>query len=163
MDVLRVGQRLLITTLAMLLVVWAAPAGGQEVLETFERDHLVIATASGERHSFEIELALTAAQQRQGLMFRQRLAAEAGMLFVYEPAREVGMWMVNTLVPLDMLFIEGDGTIIKVVERTVPLSRRIIASDRPVAGVLEVNAGTVARLGIEAGDRVLYPAFGKRS
>jgi uncharacterized membrane protein (UPF0127 family) len=95
-------------------------------------------------------------------MFRRQLAAGSGMLFVYEPAREVGMWMQNTFVPLDMLFIAGDGMIVKVTERTVPLSRRIIPSERPVVGVLELNAGTASRLGIGPGGRVLHPAFGTR-
>ena len=69
------------------------------------------------------------------------------------------MWMKNTLIPLDMLFIESDGRIAKIVERTVPLSLASIASERPVRAVLELNAGTAARLGIQPGDRVLHPAF----
>jgi uncharacterized membrane protein (UPF0127 family) len=81
------------------------------------------------------------------------------MLFVYRPQRVVSMWMRNTLIPLDMLFIADDGRVVKIVERTMPLSLKTISSDRPVRAVLEVNGGTVARLGIMTGDRVLHDTF----
>ncbi len=128
-------------------------------LASFERGELVIETAGGAQHDFVIELALTRRQQAQGLMYRRELGPRAGMLFVYRPAQEVSMWMKNTLIPLDMLFIESDGRIAKIVERTVPLSLASIASDQPVRGVLELNAGTARRLGIQPGDRVLHPDF----
>jgi uncharacterized membrane protein (UPF0127 family) len=164
LSVLWVARRSLVAFIAAVFATLAAakmpPAAAEGGLQTFERDHLVIETAAGVRQQFAVELALTAAQQRQGLMFRRQLPPDAGMLFVYEPAREVGMWMENTWLPLDMLFIAEDGTIVKVVERTVPLSRRIIASGRAVAGVLELNAGTAARLGIEPGARVSHEVFG---
>lgn len=125
----------------------------------FERDELVIETAGGARHGFRIELALSPDQQQQGLMFRRELAADAGMLFIYRPRQMVSMWMRNTMIPLDMLFIAEDGVIVKVVERTVPLSLATISSDRPVRAVLEVNGGTAARLRLAPGDRVLHRAF----
>ena len=145
-----------------LLVSLAAPAvQAQSGLVTFERDELTIETAAGERHSFDVEMALEPAQQAQGLMYRREMAERAGMLFVVRPARVLSMWMKNTFIPLDMLFIDADGRITKVVERTVPMSLTSISSDRPVNGVLELNAGTASRLTIGPGDRVLHPAFGK--
>ena len=128
-------------------------------LQTFERDVLVIETEDGRRHRFEVELALDSEQRAQGLMYRRSLADDAGMLFLYGHEWPVSMWMKNTFIPLDMLFIAGDGRIVWIVERTVPNSLETISSGRPVAGVLEVIGGTVARLGIQPGDRVLHRAF----
>ena len=135
-------------------------ARGAAQLQTFERDVLVIETEDGRRHRFEVELALDSEQRAQGLMYRRDLADGAGMLFVYGREWPVSMWMRNTFIPLDMLFIAGDGRIARIVERTVPQSLETISSGRPVTAVLEVNGGTVARLGIRPGDRVLYRAFG---
>ena len=144
-----------------LVLGWLAmgSAQAQQSLATFERDSLVLHTAEGTEQAFDIELAVSPQQQAQGLMFRRSLAADAGMLFVYRPARPVSMWMKNTLIPLDMLFIAEDGVVVKIVERTVPLSLTSISSDQRVRGVLELNGGTVNRLGIRPGDRVIHPAF----
>jgi len=123
-------------------------------------EELTIETAGGAAHRFAVEIARTPAERSQGLMFRERLAADAGMLFFYTQDQPVSMWMKNTLIPLDMLFIRRDGRISKIAERTVPLSEAVIASDGAVAAVLEVNGGTAARLGLRPGDRVRYAAFG---
>jgi len=122
------------------------------------RDELAIESASG-THRFIVELPRTREQMARGLMHRRQLAADAGMLFLYPADRAITMWMKNTLIPLDMLFIAGDGRIVNIVERTVPLSLQMIQSAGPARGVLEVNGGTARRLGIEPGDRVRYPAF----
>ena len=143
----------------VLLAAWVGPATSQQGLASFERGSLVLRTAEGAEEAFDIELAESPQQQSQGLMYRRSLAADAGMLFVYRPARPVSMWMKNTLIPLDMLFIAEDGKIVKIVERTVPLSLTSISSDRKVRGVLELNGGTADRLGIRPGDRVIHPAF----
>jgi uncharacterized protein len=124
----------------------------------FGHGELDIETAGG-RHHFQVELATTQDQQVQGLMFRRTLAPDAGMLFLYDDDHDIQMWMKNTLIPLDMIFIRADGTILNVAERTVPQSLETIASKGPARAVLEVNGGTAARLGIRAGDRILYPAF----
>jgi uncharacterized membrane protein (UPF0127 family) len=131
---------------------WAQP-------QTFERDQLAIETASGGQQ-FAVELAITSEQRAQGLMYRQRLPADAGMLFVYPAARPVSMWMKNTVIPLDMLFIGDDGRILHIAERTIPGSTATISSMQPARAVLELNGGTAARLKIQVGDRVLYRTFG---
>lgn len=130
---------------------------GQALLSNFEKDRLTIVTDSG-RHDFDVELALTPEQRSQGLMFRREMARDAGMLFDFGPrAGRASMWMKNTFIPLDMLFIKTDGEIANVAERTTPHSLEAISSRGPVRYVLELNGGTAARLGIEPGDRVVLP------
>ena len=147
----------LCAVLAALVPVGAIAA--QSGLETFDHDSLVIQTAQGARHTFSVEIARTPEQQMQGLMYRRSMPADSGMLFVYDQDAPIAMWMKNTLIPLDMVFIARDGRIVYVFERAVPMSLETITADRPVAGVLELNGGTAARLGISEGGRVLYPAF----
>ena len=127
--------------------------------QAFERDQLAIETAAGAQH-FAVELAVTPEERAQGLMFRQRLAADAGMLFLYPAARPVSMWMKNTAIPLDMLFIGDDGRIQQIAERAIPESTATISSIEPARAVLELNGGTAARLNIQVGDHVLYRTFG---
>ena len=122
---------------------------------------LTIRTAGGP-HPFQIEVARSEPQREQGLMYRRSLAPDYGMLFDFERIEPVSMWMKNTYIPLDMIFIRRDGTIARIAENTEPLSTRVISSGEPVLGVLEVAGGTARRLGIKAGDRIEYPLFGKR-
>lgn len=121
-------------------------------------DRLVIDTACGPA-AFQVELAATPEMLMQGLQHRRRLPADAGMLFDFGPERIVSMWMKNTYIPLDMLFIGADGIVADIAERTTPLSLETIVSRVPVRAVLEVNAGTVAAFGIREGDRVHHPIF----
>lgn len=127
---------------------------------SFGHGELDIQTSGGPRH-FQVELATTQDQQVQGLMFRRTLAPDAGMLFLYGEDHDILMWMKNTLIPLDMIFIDGAGKIVNIAERAVPQSLETIASRAPARAVLEVNGGTAARLGIKPGDRVVYPGLGK--
>jgi len=143
---------------ALFLIVWLVDARAQTPAG-FERSQLDIKTAGG-RHTFDIELALTQAQQTQGLMFRRQMAPDAGMLFYHRRDTVATMWMRNTFLPLDMLFAAADGRIVRIVERTVPQSLTIISAGQPVRAVLEVNAGTVRRLGVKPGDRLIHPLFG---
>ena len=92
-------------------------------------------------------------------MYRRKLAPDAGMLFDYKTPQRVSMWMKNTFIPLDMIFIAADGRIVNIAERTVPQSKTVISSQGKIRGVLEINGGTVARLGIKPGDRVRHPIF----
>ncbi|WP_029006747.1 DUF192 domain-containing protein [Azospirillum halopraeferens] len=135
----------------------AVPAAA---LETFERSTLVVETAAGGSFRFDVELALTSAQQAQGLMFRETMAADAGMLFVYDRPQPAAFWMKNTLITLDMLFVGSDGRIVNIHERAVPGSLDAVRSAGPVKGILEINGGMSARLGIRPGDRVVHPVFG---
>ena len=137
-----------------------APSSAQIKLQRFERDVLSIETADGQRHRLEVELALTGEQHAQGLMYRRSLAEDGGMLFLYSGAGILSMWMKNTPIPLDMMFIAPDGRIVDIAERTVPYSLETVSSRFAASAVLEVNGGTVARLGIQPGDRVRHRAFG---
>jgi uncharacterized membrane protein (UPF0127 family) len=120
---------------------------------------LEIESADGVKHRFVVELASTPEARAQGLMFRQSLAPDTGMLFDFKDSEPVAMWMKNTYLPLDMLFIGRDGRIVRIAERTVPLTLTPISSGEPVLAVLEVNSGTAARLKLKAGDRVIHPIF----
>lgn len=123
-------------------------------------DSLTIESEGGVRHVFRIEVAVTPEQKATGLMFRRELGPDAGMLFTYETPQVIQMWMRNTLIPLDMVFIGADGRVINIAERTVPESLAIVPSAGPAIGVLEVAGGTAARLRIRPGDRVIHPFFG---
>lgn len=154
-------RRLVLAAALLAAAAGLAQAGWRQVaVESFEQDRLTVVTEDGARHEFRVELALTPEEQSQGLMYRRSLDADAGMLFVYRPPQHVSMWMKNTPIPLDMLFIDADGDVVRVAERAVPMSRETIESGRPVKGVLELNGGTADRLGIGAGARVLHSAFG---
>jgi uncharacterized protein len=148
--------------LALLLTAVLAAAPLRAELASFTKSELTIETAGG-KHHFAIEEAKTEAQMEQGLMYRRSMAPDAGMLFEYQQPQIMTFWMKNTLIPLDMLFIAADGTIADIHERAVPLLLDPINSAVPVLGVLELNGGTVARLGIKRGDLVRHPMFGNAS
>jgi uncharacterized protein len=124
-----------------------------------ELQSLEIVSQSGV-HVFSVELAATDEERERGLMFRKELPDGHGMLFDFETDRNVAMWMKNTLIPLDMIFIRSDGRISNIAESTEPMSTRIIPSRGAVRAVLEVAGGTTKRLGIMVGDRVAHPMFG---
>ncbi|MDP7651821.1 MAG: DUF192 domain-containing protein [Rhodospirillales bacterium] len=140
-------------------VVFAALLAGAVSPAVADEVELKVVTDKG-RFIFSVEVAETAAQRQQGLQHRKNLAASAGMLFDYKRVQPVAMWMKNTLIPLDMLFIDGAGRIVNVARDTEPMSLATIPSAAPVLAVLEVNAGTARRLGIQPGDRVLHAIFG---
>ena len=129
---------------------WAA---GEQTLE--------IASKSGV-HSFSVEVVDNDADRAKGLMYRKELPEGRGMLFDFHRDQEVSFWMQNTYIPLDMIFIRGDGQILRIEENTVPLSTRMIPSRGAVRAVLEVIGGTSRKLGITPGDRVASPIFRAR-
>jgi len=143
----------LLATLALSLFAASADAANLERLE--------IVTRSGV-HVFDVELATTSEERSKGLMFRRELPAGQGMLFDFNGEGPVSMWMKNTYVSLDMIFIRADGRIARIAENTEPLSERTISSGAPVKAVLEVVAGTAKRLGIAPGDRVAHRIFRSR-
>lgn len=124
------------------------------------KQRIVIQTKGGKRYDFDVEVAKTPQQEMTGLMFRKSVPPNGGMLFDWGASRPMQMWMKNTLVPLDMVFINADGTIRHIAEDTVPHSLAAIDSQGPVRATLELAAGTTARLGITVGDKVIAPIFG---
>ena len=123
------------------------------------KEPLVIVTRDGVHHDFRVEMALTEAQQITGLMFRDHIPEDGGMLFDWGVERRSEMWMKNTLSSLDMLFIGPHGTIRHITEQTVPYSLAVIDGGMARA-TLELAAGTAARLDIRVGDKVLARVFG---
>jgi hypothetical protein len=134
----------------------ARPANAQTRLQTLE-----IASKTGV-HTFAVELVDNDADRAKGLMYRKELPEGRGMLFDFHRDQEVSFWMQNTYIPLDMLFIRGDGRILRIAENAEPLSTRTIPSGGPVRAVLEVIGGTARKLGIAPGDRVAHPIFSGR-
>lgn len=147
-----------ILVLSILMFAFTAVAGAAELPTDSER--LVIETKSGPV-AFAVELALTAEDRASGLMNRQGMAEDHGMLFKFEHSRTVLMWMKNTPLPLDMVFIDSDGVIARIAEETTPFSETIIPSVVPVRYVLELNGGTAAKEGISVGDAVRHRVIGK--
>ena len=115
------------------------------------------------RHIFAVEVMRNDADRARGLMYRRAMAPDHGMLFDFQASAPVAMWMKNTYLPLDMLFIRADGSIAKIAADTEPLSTKVIPSNEPVLSVLELNAGTAGRLKLRAGDRVEHPMFGVKA
>jgi len=107
-------------------------------------------------HRFTVEVAATPEQQERGLMFRKSVAGDRGMIFPYDPPQDVGFWMKNTLIPLDMLFIRANGQIARIATAK-PLDLSAVPAGEPVAAVLELRGGRAAELGIQPGDRVDWP------
>ena len=139
--------------------IWVPLTSIAQGFATFNRSKLRVVTKSG-KHEFIVEIAVTDRQHAQGLMFRQSLAKNAGMLFDYKVPTSITMWMKNTYIPLDMIFIGNDGRVINVVQRAIPFSENVISSLGKARGVLEVNGGTASRLGIMPGDKILHRIFG---
>ena len=115
---------------------------------------LTITTANGKTHRFVVEVARTPEEQAHGLMDRQSMAPDHGMIFPYQPAQPVAFWMKNTYIPLDMVFVSPGGRILRIEENVVPLSLEPVGSGDAVEAVLELNGGRSAELGIAAGDKV---------
>jgi uncharacterized membrane protein (UPF0127 family) len=121
---------------------------------------LEIATKSGV-HIFSVEIATTEDEKQKGLMYRRELADGKGMLFDFSPEQQISMWMKNTYISLDMIFIRADGRVLRIAENTEPESTAIISSGGLARGVLEVPAGTARKYGISPGDRVSHPLFNR--
>ena len=144
---------------AVLVVVGFAVASAPASAASFQP--LEIVTKNGVQ-VFSVEMATTEEEKQTGLMYRKELADGKGMLFDFNPEQEVSMWMKNTYVSLDMIFIRADGRILRIAENTEPLSTKIISSGGPARAVLEVVAGTAQKYGIRPGDRVGHPLFGSK-
>jgi uncharacterized protein len=159
--VLRILRALAPLALALSVLAPAALPVVAAAQDSARTEPLAIQSKGG-AHRFSVEVMRNDADRARGLMYRRTMAADHGMLFDFERTEPVSMWMKNTYLPLDMLFIRADGSIARVAADTEPLSTAVIPSGEPVLAVLELNAGTAAKLGIRAGDRVEHPLFKRR-
>jgi uncharacterized protein len=137
----------------LVAVAWAGAAAAQQL------ESLTIATKAGDRHVFQVEVARTPDLRSQGLMYRKSMPGDRGMLFDFERVEPVSMWMKNTYISLDMIFVRGNGTISRIETGTEPFSESVISSGGKALAVIEMKAGSARRLGLKAGDKVSYPAF----
>ena len=145
------------------VICWLLFSAGTGVAQvSMKPEPLVIITSTGE-HTFEVDIAASRAEQTRGLMFRRSLTPAYGMLFVYPKAQYVSMWMRNTYVSLDMIFIRADGRVHRIESATEPLSERIIESGERVSAVLEVVAGAARNIKLKAGDQVRHSHFNNTS
>ena len=146
----------------LLFIVSLAGAGSSAAAaEVLAPSELTIAVRSGASHRFEVEVADTPQARTVGLMYRRQMDLDSGMLFDLKRPTVISMWMKDTFLPLDMIFADERGVIVYIVERTTPHSLKPLGPLTPVLGVLEVNAGTVERLGIQRGDRLIHRVFVK--
>ena len=141
---------------ALLLTGVAACKGAPMMGEAHAQDALVPLTikTSTTILKFRVEIARTEAEQARGLMFRESLPVDGGMIFPMKPPRNASFWMRNTVIPLDMIFIRSDGSIARIAPDTVPYSLEPVESGEPVAAVLELAGGKAAALGIVEDDVV---------
>ena len=146
----------LVAAIGMFVTVCATPVAQAASIAPLE-----IVTKSGVQ-VFSVEMATTEEEKTTGLMYRKELADGKGMLFDFSPEQQVSMWMKNTYISLDMIFIRADGRILRIAENTEPLSTKIIPSGGLAKGVLEVIGGTAQKYGIAPGDRVAHPLFNGR-
>jgi uncharacterized protein len=163
------SARALMTLLALLATAAAYAQGADRPMDlsSFPRTALEVTRhgakgAPAHKFPFDVWVADTEPRAEQGLMFVRDLPESMGMIFPLEPPRIERMWMKNTYIELDMLFIGGDGRVTKIIEHATPLSLSLLSSDAPVAGVLELKGGVVAKLGLQVGDTVSWkkPATG---
>ena len=148
--------------IALILAVLACLAGWwfwPTVAPVFPQAPVTVQRQDGTQIHYMMDIATTQAQQEYGLMYRKSLPDDYAMLFVWNEDAPLNMWMKNTFVSLDMLFVRRDGTISKIITNTEPLSTAILSSDQPSRGVIEFKADTVAQKHFKVGDKVLYSAF----
>jgi len=142
---------------AVILIVIALVAVGTFVFTSKSSgSNATLVTATG-RHPIDVEIADTPETREIGLMNRDQMDADSGMLFDFDVSRDVTMWMKNTLIPLDMLFMDHRGVVVRIAANAQPLSLSLIPSNAPVQYVLELNGGTAARYGAKVGDHLEHP------
>ncbi len=134
--------------------------GGQCHAKPESAASILIIESDGTAQKFVVELAVSRSQKSIGLMYRRSLPQKNGMLFVYKTRSKISMWMKNTYLALDMLFIDTKGRINYIHEGAVPLSEKLITGKFPARAVLELNAGIVSRFGFKVGDLVRHSIFG---
>ena len=137
----------------------STPSSTADLDKEFSRSTLQIATQDSQLHEFRVWVADNEPRRQRGLMFVKHMDDGTGMLFIYPRVQPVSMWMKNTFIPLDMLFVAPDGRVVRVAANTTPQSLDTIDSGQPVLGVVELNAGVAAKLKIRAGAQIIHPAF----
>ena len=161
-NITRLRRKILqtIVKLSLLALMIAAYSSRQTNTEeiSFEKSEIWIETQTTREH-FVVEVAVSPKQRQQGLMFRSKMPRDMGMLFNFGDEIRLAMWMKNTLIPLDMLFVNKNGTIHRIVQNTIPLSLQTIAGGGPTLAVIELNAGVTQQLGIKSGDKVIHEIF----
>ena len=138
------------------------PGPSLEPLSNFPQSTLTIVTPNGRQHLFNVWIADTDPHREQGLMMIKSLAPNTGMLFIFDQPERIQMWMKNTLIPLDMLFIDAEGRIDSIAENTQPMSLKILSAKKPVIAVLEIAGGLATKNGIKAGAIMKHPTFEKK-
>ena len=138
-----------------------ATSDADRLNQIFQQSSLKIATPDARLHPFNVWIADDEERRQLGLMFVKQMDEKAGMLFLYPQPFRIGMWMKNTDLSLDMLFVDTQGKVVQIAERTTPQSTQTIQSNTNVLGVIELNAGTAAKLKIRPGAQVMHPAFSK--
>jgi uncharacterized protein len=154
-DLVRIAVGFAVT----IAVAFAAGTDGRQLDRLFPRDSLQIATPDARVHTFKIWIADSDARRARGLMFVRDLAADEGMLFIYPQPQPISMWMKNTYIPLDMVFVDARGRVESVAANTTPESLATVSSKGEVLAVVELRAGTAARLNIRPGARVMHEVF----
>jgi uncharacterized membrane protein (UPF0127 family) len=154
-------RRSVLSALTIIPLLAGHPAWAQSALRapSFPRSDLTIESRGGKTHRFSVEVADTDERRAYGLMHRDAMPADHGMIFDFKRDQPVAMWMRNTRIPLDMLFIDREGRVVNIHVRAVPFDETSISSDGPVRSVLELNGGTAARLGLAPGDIVRHAIF----
>jgi len=142
-----------------LLACWWSAAAPADATIDFVQDYLNIETAKGQNYRFEVELAVTPQQRAQGLMYREEMGRFEGMLFLFDREVPRSFWMRNTLLSLDLIFLNSKGEIVSIASDAVPLDETPIPSGVPASAVLELLGGTAEDLGLAPGDRVKHRAF----
>jgi hypothetical protein len=159
----RVG--FLVALAAAFLSIGAVPAvagadnDAQQLDRAFSRSTLQIATPDAKLHKIDVWIADNETRRARGLMFVENMADDAGMLFIYPQSQEISMWMKNTHLSLDMLFVSANGRVHSIVANTKPMSLDTISSNGTVRAVIELKAGSAARMNIRPGAQVIHPAF----
>jgi len=160
----KISARLLIRVAASLAAIGpissplVSPAVAEEQAAQAQLERLEIVTATG-AHAFDVEVARTDGERARGLMFRRSLPQDHGMLFLFESERPIAMWMKNTYISLDMVFVSRNGRVTSIAHGAVPLSETVIPSGGPVYAVVELAGGAADAIGLSVGDRVRHPGF----
>jgi len=156
---MRCGHCIRAVAWLVLIHLFVMPAAPLEAGEALVRESIVLVSGAGEQR-LDVEIANSDATRARGLMFRRSLGPDQGMLFLYDGEQPISMWMRNTYISLDMIFIRADGRIQSIARNTEPFSESVIRSGGPVSAVLEIAAGEAKRYGLKVGDEVRHSRFG---